>query len=175
MTFLRHLEVLKNFYRNPRPCGQPKDNKFALMVLAIISCWNWDAQQGLFKLTMNSNVAHAMVEVMALASDKINPTIINPLTCMWRVIHVSQLLSNVFREYLKVVQIAMVHVLGFVDDEQCFNFVAFLNNKVRNRLNNHLQLKVSMYAQKFFTLHNFPYEDTYEMWCNGQSTIGQYA
>jgi hypothetical protein len=44
------------------------------MVLAIISSWDLDVQQGLFKLTMKSNTAQAMVEVMALASDKINPT-----------------------------------------------------------------------------------------------------
>jgi len=63
-----------------------------------------DAQQGLFKLTMKSNAAQAMVEVMALAYDKIIPTIINPLTCMWRVINASQLLFA-FLEYLKVVEI----------------------------------------------------------------------
>jgi hypothetical protein len=48
------------------------------------------------------------------------------------------LLFNVVFEYLKVVEIAMVHMLGFVEDEWCFNFVAFLKNKMRNRLNNHL-------------------------------------
>jgi hypothetical protein len=34
-----------------------------------------------------------------------------------------------------------------------------------------------MYAQFFFTLQNFPYEDTYEIWSNVQSTNdrGQYA
>jgi hypothetical protein len=66
------------------------------------------------------------------------------------------LLSNAFPKYLKVVEIAMVHVLGFVEDEWCFNFIAFLKNKVRNRLNNHRELVVSMYAQKSFTLYNFP-------------------
>jgi hypothetical protein len=48
-----------------------------------------DAQQGLFKLTMKLNATQAMVEIVALASDKVNPTIINPLTHMWRVIHAS--------------------------------------------------------------------------------------
>jgi len=88
-------------------------------------------------------------------------------------IHASYLLSNAFPKYLKVAEIAMVHVFGSIEDEQCFNFVAFLKNKVWNRLNNHFQLVVSMYAQKFFTLHNFLYEDTYVMWCNVQSTNGQ--
>jgi hypothetical protein len=36
------------------------------MVLAILSCWDLDVQQGLFKLTMKSNIVQAMVEVVAL-------------------------------------------------------------------------------------------------------------
>ncbi len=98
--------------------------------------------------------------------DKVNPTIMNPFTHMWLVIHASQLFFNAFLEYLKVAKIAMVHVLSFVEDERCFNSIAFLKNKVRNRLNNHFRLVVSMYAHKFFTFHNFPYDDTYEMWSN---------
>jgi hypothetical protein len=89
------------------------------------------------------------------------------------VIHASQLLFNVFPKHLKVVEIAMVHVLGSIEDEQCFNFVAFLKNKVWNRLNNHLQQIVSMCTQFFFTLHNFPYENTYEIWSIVQSTNGR--
>jgi hypothetical protein len=122
---------------------------------------------------MKSNIAQAMAEVMALAFNKVNRTIINPFTCMRQVIHASQLLSNAFPKYLKMVEIAKVHVFGFVEDERCFNFATFSKNKVWNRLNNHLELVVSMYAQKFFTLNNFPYEDTYEMWSNVQSRNGR--
>ncbi len=164
--------MLKNSYCNLHPCGQPKDDKFAPMVPAIFSSWYLDAQQGLFKLTMKSNIVQAMAEVVVLAYDKVNPTIINPLTCMWWVIHASQLLANAFLKYLKVTEIGMVHVLGSIEDEWRFSSIAFLNNKVRNRLNNHLQLVVSMYAHKFFTLHNFPYENTYEMWSNVQLANG---
>jgi hypothetical protein len=87
------------------------------MVPTILSSWGLDIQQGLFKLTMKSNATQAMVEVVVLESNKVNLTIINTLTCMWGVIHASQLLSNVFPKYLKVVEIAMIHVLGFVEDE----------------------------------------------------------
>jgi hypothetical protein len=55
-------------------------------------------------------------------------------------------LFNDFPKYLKVVEITMVHVLGYVEDEWCFGFVAFLKNKVQNRLNNDFHLVVSMYA-----------------------------
>ncbi len=172
VTFFQQLGVLKKFYCNPHPCGQPKDGKFAAMVHAILSGWDLDAQEGSVKLTMKSNAAEGMVEIVALAFDKVNPTIINPFTHMCQVIHASQLLSNIFPKNLKVVKVAMVHVFGFVEDEQCFCSVAFLKNKVQNRLNNHLQLVASMYAQKNFTLHNFPYEDTYEMWSNVQLANG---
>jgi hypothetical protein len=37
VTFPQHLEVLKNFYCSSHPCGQPKDGKYAPMVLAILS------------------------------------------------------------------------------------------------------------------------------------------
>jgi len=74
VTFPRHLEVLKTIYCNPQ---------FALMVLTIFSGWDLDVQQGLFKLTMKFNVAQAMAEVMDFASNKVNPTIVNPLTRLW--------------------------------------------------------------------------------------------
>jgi hypothetical protein len=53
------------------------------MVLTIFSGWDLDVQQGLFKLTMKFNVAQAMAEVMDFASNKVNPTIVNPLTRLW--------------------------------------------------------------------------------------------
>jgi hypothetical protein len=81
--------MLKKIYGSSHPCGQPKDDKYAPMVLTILSGWDLDVQQGLFKLTMKSNIVQTMVEVVALAFDKVNPTIINPLTRMWRVIHAS--------------------------------------------------------------------------------------
>ncbi len=82
MTFPRHLEVPRNFYSSPHPCGQPKDGKSTPMVPTIFSGWDLDAQQGLFKLTTKFNAAQAMAKVVASASNKVNPTIINLLTSM---------------------------------------------------------------------------------------------
>jgi hypothetical protein len=87
------------------------------MVHAILLGGDLNSQQGLFKLTMKSNITQAMAEIMAFAFNKVNPTIIHPLTYMWPVIHASQLLFNDFLEYLKVAEITMVHVLGFVGNE----------------------------------------------------------
>ncbi len=70
------------------------------MVLVVISSWDLDAQQGLFKLTMKSNASQTIVEVVAFAIDKVNPQIVNLLICLWNVINASHLvpyLSKVFR------------------------------------------------------------------------------
>jgi hypothetical protein len=35
--------------------------------------------------------------------------------------------SHAFPKYLKIAEIAMMHVLGFVKDGRCFSYVSFLN------------------------------------------------
>jgi hypothetical protein len=59
---------------------------------------------------------------------------------------------------------AIVHVLGSVEDERCFSFLAFLKSKLRTNLDPHLPLGVGMYNQKFFTLETFPYNATFDAW-----------
>jgi hypothetical protein len=76
------------------------NGKFALVVLAILSSWDLDAQQRLFKLTMKSNAFQAMAKVVALVANKVNPQIVNPLTCLWNMINVFHLvpyLSKAFK------------------------------------------------------------------------------
>jgi hypothetical protein len=80
--------------------------------------------------------------------------------------HIIIIFSIYFLEYLKLAHITMVHVLGLVKDEHCFSSISLLKNKVRNHLKHHLQLVVFMYAQKFFTLDNFPNQVAYDMWSN---------
>jgi hypothetical protein len=139
---------------NYGPCGQAKEGKFAPMVHVILSCWDLDFNKACLSWTWkicSSN--HG--KVMALAFDKVNLIIVNPPTCICWVIRVSQWLSHVFPKYLKVIEIDMVHVLGFIEGKQCFSYVVFLKNKAHNRLNNHLHLVVSMYTHKFSHLAPF--------------------
>ncbi len=77
-TCPQHLGVLKYFYCIPCPCKQSKNNKSPLMVPMILSGWELGVQHGLFKLTMKSNSTQAMAEIMTLAFEKVNPTIVNP-------------------------------------------------------------------------------------------------
>jgi hypothetical protein len=84
---------------------------------------------------MKSSVTQAMAEVVALASDKAHPMVVNPPTRLWIVINTSQLLSHTFPTYLELIEITMTHILGFVEDEWCFSLVSFLKDKVHNHLN----------------------------------------
>jgi hypothetical protein len=45
---------------------------------------------------------------------------------------------------------AIIHVLGNVEDECYFSILTFLNSKLQIILNPHLPFVVGMYNQKFF-------------------------
>jgi hypothetical protein len=72
-----------------------------------------------------------------------------------------------YLEYRKLAEIAVTHVLGSVEDEKCFSSVGFLKNKLRNPLDNNLEVVVGMYSQRIFTLETFPYETCFDQWING--------
>jgi hypothetical protein len=65
---------------------------------------------------------------------------------------------------MKTTKIAMVMVLGSVEYEHTFNMLAFMKNKLKNRLITHMFIVVNMHSQNFFTLENFPYDATYDDW-----------
>lgn len=74
-------------------------------------------------------------------------------------------------EYVKLAQLAMIHVLGSVEDERCFSFLTFLKDKVRNRLDgDHLSLVVGMEVQQVYTVENFPYDACFKQWVHSAET-----
>jgi hypothetical protein len=73
---------------------------------------------------------------------------VNPIIRMWSRIQSSPLLVLKVNEYIKVAEIVMVQVLGSVEDERTFSNLAFMNNKLHNKLTTHLDLCV-MFIQNF--------------------------
>jgi hypothetical protein len=63
----------------------------------------------------------------------------------------SQVLVYSFPNYVKLVEMAMVQIMGSVEDERCFFTLAFMISKLRNGLITHLPLVVRMFAQRFYT------------------------
>jgi hypothetical protein len=68
-----------------------------------------------------------------------------------------------------------LQVLGSVEDERTFSNVAFLKNKLRNRLTEHLPLVTTMFAQKHYTLTSFPYKEVVSDWRGLKPKRGRYA
>jgi len=42
---------------------------------------------------------------------------VNPLTCLWWMLDANNTLGKNMSKYIKLIEIAMIHILGFVEDE----------------------------------------------------------
>ncbi len=62
------------------------------------------------------------------------------------------LLCVMFNKFMVVVQI-----MGTMEDERTFNNMTFYEDKLYNKLCEHLDLVVHMYAQPFYAIYNYPY------------------
>jgi hypothetical protein len=154
-SFCKHLNVLKEFYREPKWVGKEGEKR---LIPAVLDKYKLESEQPLFKMAMVSNSAWAMEK----PPPGFNPhiPILNPLTKLWK-----QLDANSFPEYIKLAEIAMVHVLGSVEDERAFSSLTFLKDKLRNRLDgDHLGIVVGMHGQSVYTLETFPYDDCFKQW-----------
>jgi hypothetical protein len=152
ISFRKHLKVLKEHFGQPRWIEEDEKKK---LVAPVLDCFQLELWQPLFKLSMVSNAMHAMER----------PFNTNPFTKLWRSLDANTELVAQFLEYLKLAQIAMVYVLGSVEDERVFSSLTFLKDKLHNRLSaDHLGIVIGMHAQNEFTLENFPYNTCFQSW-----------
>jgi len=70
----------------------------------------------------------------------------NFVSRLWMKIISFPILICKLSEYKKLVEIAMVRVLGFVEDERTFSNLTFMKNRLRNRLTTHLDVCVCMFS-----------------------------
>jgi hypothetical protein len=124
------------------------------VVPRLLDSKHLDVQVSHFKLTMSHNVEAMMRE----SKD------VNLVTHMWLKIQSSTFLVHKLSEYMKVVEITMVMVLGSIEDVKTFNNLAFMKNKLCNWLTTHLDLCVRMFTQNVYTITNFPYDATIVAW-----------
>ena len=126
-----------------------------------------EKQQHLFQVTILHNAQFACN--MFLGQLK------NSLTKLRHSIACNRALISNFLEFAKLAKIAIVQVLGSVEDERTFSSLSFLKNKTKNKLDNaHLSLVVSMHAQEVYTLEDFPYDACFQQQSVGYKTI-RYA
>jgi hypothetical protein len=151
--------VLQKIYCEPRYVGTGEEK---VLVPPILDRYKLKVEQPLFKVAMLNNTKAAMPEPATL---QVPPApVINPLTMIWRIFDANSTLSKCFPEYLKLAEIAIIHVLGSIEDERSFSSLNFLKNKVRNRLDQNLQVIVGMHGQQIYNLKNFPYDDCFKQW-----------
>jgi hypothetical protein len=96
----------------------------------------------------------------------------NLVTKLWITISNNVLLTQRLSKYLKLVEIVVVSMLGFVEDEQTFSTLAFMKDKLRNRLGLHLDTTLYMFAQKFYTQESFHYKEAITTWKDQKVQIG---
>jgi hypothetical protein len=63
--------------------------------------------------------------------------------------------------------------MGSVEDERTFSTLAFMNIKLWDKLSDHLDLMVHMFAIAFLHCFNFfPYNDSIRTWTNEKAKRG---
>ena len=149
--FPHYLAVFKAHYVESKTLKPKVKGANPVVILSLLSAHLLDSQQSLFKLSMKSNAANAMRELV----DQ------NPLTCIWRTISTSKVLSSSFPEYLKLAKVGLVQVIGSVEDERCFSALNFIKNKNCHCLTKNLELSMRIFAQKFWTLEDFPFQEAF--------------
>ena len=89
----------------------------------------------------------------------------NLVTKLWQHLDANFTLSNSFLEYIKLSQIVVIYVMSFVEDRRAFSLVAFLKDKLYNRLDgDHLGLVVGTHNQSVYILKSFLYNDYFKQW-----------
>lgn len=131
---LRYITLLKEHY-----CYEQKSNIISPSIISLITL---KLQCNIFKCTIKANVCSTM-EL---------PILVNSFTWLWITPSISKVLQITLSKYFKLVKIAIVQVLGSMDDERTFSTLYFMKSKLINRLNEHLHMVVHMYPQTFFTL-----------------------
>jgi len=71
---------------------------------------------------------------------------------MWRRFASNVILKYRIYEYSKLIELAIVAILGSVENERTFSTITFMTSKLKNQLTINLDMVVRMYAQDFFTL-----------------------
>ena len=152
--FWGHLDLVKKHYGEPK--WVRKGTSEELCIQPILDAVKLEEQQHLFRVTMVHNVE--------FACNMLPGQLEKPLTKLWRFVACNRALVSNFLEFAKLTEIAIVQVLGSVEDERTFS-LSFLKDKTRNMLDNaHLSLVVGMHAQEVYTLKTFRYVACFQQW-----------
>jgi hypothetical protein len=157
--FPLHMEVLAKFYCElrtvvPDPTAENSEPK----VIEILSRRELESQVSCFKSTMISS------SISTMQSEAVQDGKGNPLTLLWKKLAASNYTKQYLSEWFKVAEIAVITVIGSVEDERMFSTLGWLKSKVRNRLNAHLDCTLRLYSQPWWGVSTFPYKAAVDHW-----------
>lgn len=69
---------------------------------------------------------------------------VNILTWLWTYLSFSQVIMHNMSKYSKLTKIAMVQVIGSIENDKCFSNLNFIKSKFCNQLMTHLTFVVKM-------------------------------
>lgn len=127
-----------------------------------LNCKQFLDDQSFFKMIMQLTSPKVLVE------QEFRPEVLNPMTRLWRKVGGNPLIQLKMGKWLKLAEIAIVTMMGSMEDERLFSNFSFIKNKLWNRLGPHLECMVRMYTQRFFTLQDFPFKDTITHWLEAE-------
>ena len=75
-------------------------------------------------------------------------------------------------EYFKLANLCQTMILGSMEDERMFSALAFLNSKLRNKMDKNLDTCLRLYVTKY-EVDNFPYERELSLWRSDRERRGE--
>jgi hypothetical protein len=76
---------------------------------------------------------------------------------------------------MKMAKLTMIQIMGFVKNEKTFSTLTFMKTRLWNPLCEHLDMVVWMFAQPFYTIDTFPYDDAITTWTDEKTRRGLLA
>ena len=129
-NFKKHLRIIKAHYGHLMLFSIAAFPEGSINPIVLLV--NLDMQTSLFKMTMKDN-AHAIMKKLYH---------INLGARLWCSIDTNSFICHSLLECIKVAEVALVMVLGSVQDKRTFSQVSFMKNKLRNQLTTNLSLAV---------------------------------
>jgi hypothetical protein len=150
--FPRYLKILKAHYGQGRTVKNSE--KELVHIAPLVSPQLLDAQTSMFKITMKKNYEWAVAK----------PVKTNPTSKLWGKLAENKHLKERISEFFKIAELAIVSVIGSVEDERTFSNLTFIKSKLRNKLTSNLETVMRLYGQKIFSIEDFPYQDVIDNW-----------
>ncbi len=158
VTFVGHLVVLKSKFCHPK-----SKSPNVTLVVGLLDGALLDEQTFFFTITMKNN-SHGTLHP---------PPDCNPTTKMWARFIANVIVAHKLSKFFKLVEIAIVMVVGSVKDDKTFSTINFMKSKLCNHLTTHLDLVVQMYVQKFYKLKTFPFYTIIKEWGKHKLQYGE--